>query len=236
MSKDQRHFSKVQHKCMHVDRKINPVQRLINKAIGRISRGVDPVMVNGQPVIFWHIDENYLTDDMTRNEQVLMLTKAFEHYQPAISWVQFRATGDIDEAQITVRFLTNDSPELPFEFEPDTIAYVIEGDGDVWMNDDFDYTDGWKREGMNGVIVIAHEVGHSMSSGHSDLYNSLMAPYIDPEMGDITHDIIAESEYFYGEFKPVIVEPEIVEPAPSPETIDLAALIRAFIRWLRNKV
>ena len=219
--------------------KVNPTKTglkgLINKAIGRINKGVSPTIVDGKPVFYFTVDKNHLTDDMGFDQQVFMCKLAAEHIQPGIDWIPLIYNESLHDSHLVVKFMKNGDQELPFLFEPDTIAYVIDREGIVYMNDDFDYTNGWKVEGMNGVIVIGHEFGHGISWGHSDLPTSLMAPYIDPSMGAITHDILEESEHFYGEYRQ-LDEPEAVPETPEPEhtPIDLIAIIKRLLDWIRG--
>lgn len=186
---------------------------------GNLPVPIQPTDYLGFPTFFWHVDEDWLPDEMTRNEALLYVSKCFELYNPAIPWVRFVPVSTPVGADITFRWMKNGDLGLPYRFDENTLAYVIVGDADVYMNSAVSWAGAWRNDAYPIQIVAAHEVGHSTALPHSNIQASMMYWQIlrGSQYGKVTDDMKERNIENYGKYMPeVVVTPN---PTPDPEVI-----------------
>ncbi|XP_054749394.1 matrix metalloproteinase-17-like [Lytechinus pictus] len=119
------------------------------------------------------------TPDMDRATTNRVLTSSFQVWSD-VARLDFTQT-KFPRADILVVFARRSHGDgYPFDGPGGTLAHAyFPGDGiggDVHFDEDEQFTDRTLR-GTNLFIVAAHEIGHSLGLAHSDVGDSLMAPY-----------------------------------------------------------
>ncbi|XP_060077844.1 matrix metalloproteinase-20-like [Ylistrum balloti] len=108
-------------------------------------------------------------------------------------------------ADILISYGTgNHGDNYPFDRRGGTLAHAFfPGSGDISGDTHFDDSEQWTlgtSEGTNLEIVAAHEFGHALGIGHSNVPGALMAPYYagyDPNYG-LANDDIQAIQSIYG--------------------------------------
>jgi len=143
--------------------------------------------INGK--FIWHVDENYLSQDMEKYKIVFAFSQAFAKWQPYLSPIVFESTGDISKAQIVIRFMTNGMQGLPIPFDTGVLGYTYAPDGeslgmnaDMYLNDAYKWNDILTSDSIVLFNVVVHELGHSMNLGHSTDRTDIMYPYYQPSL------------------------------------------------------
>ena len=94
--------------------------------------------------------------------------------------------------------------------------------GDIHFDTADSWKLGWGGPGFNIYQVLAHEVGHALGLGHTDVPNSLMNPFYSEAFMGPQADDIAGMVYIYG-------------PIPEPSTWALFALGVAALSLSRRR-
>jgi len=83
------------------------------------------------------------------------------------------------KVKFNIRFETGEhGDDAPFDGEGGFRAHAFFPGfgGDLHLDDDENWTDESRRDGVRLLLVAAHEIGHALGVGHSDNPNALMAP------------------------------------------------------------
>lgn len=141
--------------------------------------------INGK--IIWHIDENYLSQDMEKYKIVYAFSQAFAKWYDYMSPIVFEATGDITKAQIVIKFMVNGTVGLPIPFDSGVLAYTYAPDGesfgiysDMFINDAYKWNDMLTEDSILLFNVVVHELLHAIGAGHSTDKVDIMYPYYQP--------------------------------------------------------
>ena len=158
----------------------------------------------------WSISRYPSRHTMRREEVITTTTKAFQLWADA-SGLDFVYSGDNSvSADIEISFVSYGHGDGdPLDGPGGTLAhaYFPEFGGDVHMDDSETWTINTGR-GTNMLQTLAHEIGHSLGLSHSDIPDSLMAPFYrgyDPNFSLKEDDILA-IQSLYG--------PDISKPTP----------------------
>lgn len=124
--------------------------------------------------------DNY-TPDLPMNQvrrEVLRGLKVWSDVTP-LKFQELRY--GMGEPDIHIQFAAQEhNDEYPFDGQGGTLAHAFYPGpglgGDAHFDEDEQFTAG-TPEGTNLFFVAAHELGHSLGLGHSDVSGSLMAPY-----------------------------------------------------------
>lgn len=137
--------------------------------------------------IYWHIDENFLSQDMEKYKIVYAFSQAFAKWKPYMGNIVFEATGDINQAQIVVKFMTNGMQGLPIPFETGVLAYTYAPNeesyglyADMFVNDAYKWDDMLRQDSILLFNVVVHEICHAFNIGHSTNKDDIMYPYYNP--------------------------------------------------------
>ncbi len=137
--------------------------------------------------IYWHIDENYLSQDMEKYKIVYAFSQTFVKWKPYMGDITFEATGDINQAQIVIKFMTNGMQGLPIPFDTGVLAYTYAPNAesfglyaDMFINDAYKWDDMLRQDSILLFNVVLHEIGHSFNLGHSTDQADIMYPYYNP--------------------------------------------------------
>lgn len=171
-------------------------------AIATSERGISPI--DGK--IYWHLDENNLSPDLNKFQIIFGIENAFKDWQEFVN-PKFQPTNDIEKAAIVFRFMSNGNEELPFPFEPSTLAYAFFPEeeslgihSDIYMNDFFNWKIMHTESGYNMYKVIVHEIGHALGLDHSEDESDIMFPSYQPNDNvNITQDTIEGISLLYGD-------------------------------------
>jgi hypothetical protein len=123
--------------------------------------------------IYWHVDESSLTSDMDKYKVLFAFSKAFKVWEEVLSPIVFESTGDINQGQIVLKFKKNGDIGLPYQFEPETLAYAFAPQGtslgihsDIYFNDAYKWDEIHKPDSIELFKVVVHELGHTLNLGH----------------------------------------------------------------------
>ena len=171
-------------------------------SVGKYKRG------SGAPYqsspIYWHVAEH--TPDMDKKGNIAAFNAAFNIWQEVLSPIQLLPTSSLTRANIVVRFARNGDSDLPYRFEPSTLAYAFfpyNNKSDIWFNDAFNWGAMHSPENFNLVKVAVHEIGHSLNLDHSVVSGDIMeAVYTPNDDIIITADTLAGIEDLYGHLLP----------------------------------
>jgi len=118
---------------------------------------------------------NY-TPDMSRSQVDKSMADALQLWSDVSKLTFTRAKRD-EKGDINISFGSgNHGDDYPFDGRGNILAHAFfpeNGEAHFDEDEQFDYEDG---EGVNLMIVAAHEFGHSLGLAHSNVANSLMAP------------------------------------------------------------
>jgi len=154
---------------------------------------------------------NY-TPDMTKNQVERSMYDALKIWSDKTK-LTFREAREGERADINIKFGGgNHGDYYPFDGQGGTLAHAFfpeSGEAHFDEDEHYDYQDG---DGVNLLIVAAHEFGHALGLAHSNVPNSLMAPIYQGYVADyeLDDDDVMAIQQLYGKSdKP--------KPTPSPE-------------------
>lgn len=180
--------------------------------------------INGK--ITWNVDEASMSTDMDKYKIIFAFEQAFKEWEKVLHPIIFQPTGNINEAQIVIRFKNNGDQGLPFPFEAGVLAYAFSPSGtsfgmasDMYVNDAYKWDELHKPGSIYLFKVVVHELGHALNIGHqtSDI-NDIMYPIYQPN-GDVimNADTRKGLSDLYGRYGVGgVVQPPVVTPVPSP--------------------
>ena len=183
--------------CQHRDGEFSTLGR---------GKGLRP---DGNGIIWWHIHKDLYTDDMPKHKIVLAFEKCFDAWKPHLHPIKIQSTGDVNKAQVVIRFLKNGDEELPNPFGKHTLAYAYFPHGnsmglnaDMFFNDDREWGEMHTAENYNLFKVAVHEVGHALGIYHSKVKEDIMYPqYLPNNNVNITLDTLGAVEELFGDVK-----------------------------------
>lgn len=200
--------------------------------------------VNG--VIYWHINESNMTDDMSKKEILVSFERGFRLLERGLFHpLKFKPTSDPRKAPIHLFFKNNGDKGLPQKFDKGVLAYAFLPAGnplgyqsDVYFNDAIS----WKQMHSPGhfslVAVFVHEVLHALGLHHSSVKNDIMYPtYQKGGRIEFTDDSRKAVDKLYGNYKEAITPPKpthphnpIVPVAPKPPVVvtDIQSFLSGF--------
>ena len=179
------------HECKHHLNKIETSPR----------GGITPI--NGK--IFWHIDEEHISQDLDKYKIIHAVQKAFNVWQGYINPI-FEACEDKSKCQIVFKFMLPDNPELPFPYDG-ALAYAFFPEGeslditsDVYVNEIYNWGVVHTASGYNLMKTLCHEIGHSIGLGHSKFTDDIMYFAMQPNNQiNLSEDTITGVYQLYGE-------------------------------------
>ena len=152
---------------------------------------------------------------LSRQQIINTVKQAFNLWEDA-SGLEFENVGDNAlDADIEISFVRYEHGDGdPLDGPGGTLAhaYFPEFGGDVHMDD----TENWTVEswsGTNMLQTLTHEIGHSLGLSHSDVRDSVMAPFYqgyNPNL-QLKPDDIKAIQSLYG--------PDIPKPTPKPNPV-----------------
>lgn len=122
----------------------------------------------------------------------------------------FNASTGSGDIRIGGEYMDGSGGELAHAYYP---ATGFDGAGDLF----FDSSENWHLgiddifDSFSIFIIAVHEIGHSIGIGHSDILDSIMAPYYDPSVTGLRADDIAAAQYLYGA--------PVVRSVPTPSAL-----------------
>ncbi|ELT91654.1 hypothetical protein CAPTEDRAFT_219025 [Capitella teleta] len=147
---------------------------------------------------------NY-SPDLDSGSQRRAFHKAFQYWSD-VTPLTFAETG-ASEADIDIQFARgqhSDGPGNAFDGPGGTLAHAFfPENGDTHFDEDEDWTQNTET-GTNLEIVAAHEFGHALGLGHSNVRGALMAPYYqgyDPNFS-LHDDDVRAIQSLYGSNQP----------------------------------
>lgn len=202
--------------------------------------GKHNAIVPNNGVIYWHIDEDYITNDFDKLKVILQFERAFGEWQPYFLPVKFQATSDRKKAAIVVHFMNPDDKALPEPFGDSTLAYAFfpqrESLGihaDMYFNDKYQWAEKHSSGEINLFKVIVHELGHAFGLHHSTDITDILYPTYQPnDSVVITRDTLEGIHELYGTGLP--------EEEPKAPAGELESFIKRMfatphgVRWLSN--
>ncbi|OWF41144.1 Matrix metalloproteinase-20 [Mizuhopecten yessoensis] len=143
------------------------------------------------------------TSQLQRGQQRVSIANALAKWSTQAN-INFREVSG-SSADILISYgRGNHGDSYPFDREGGTLAHAFfPGSGDISGDTHFDDSERWtvgSSEGTNLEIVAAHEFGHALGLGHSNVPGALMAPYYsgyDPNYG-LGNDDIQAIQSLYG--------------------------------------
>lgn len=207
-------FTKKQLRCTHAPSELGTVAKS------------DAITPTRDGKILWHIDENYITNDLEKYKVILAFEKTFKRWQEYFSPIQLESTGDRSKAAIAIHFMENGNPALPSPFNGSTLAYAYLSDGpslglasDMYFNDAYQWSEMHRANQINLFKVAVHEVGHAFGLEHSTDRKDIMYPTYQPNDNVvITRDTAEAVEFLYGEYKDKLSPKKPTPPRPKPPT------------------
>lgn len=197
-------------------------------------------------VIYWHIDEKYITSDLEKYKVIIAFQKAFAEWQPYFHPVRFEATPNIKEAPIVIRFMKNGNKKLPSPFSGNTLAYAYFPNkrslgihSDMYFNDKYKWAEAHSRGDINLFKVVVHELGHAFGIDHNNIKKDIMFPTYQPNNEvNITKDTQDAIDYLYGKYKPkkVTNEGDTMENNPVTEIFNQELLKKLFGSVIRRVI
>uniref|UniRef100_A0A8B9E6W2 Matrix metallopeptidase 7 n=1 Tax=Anser cygnoides TaxID=8845 RepID=A0A8B9E6W2_ANSCY len=109
-------------------------------------------------------------------------------------------------ADIVIRFARREHGDgYPFDGRGNTLAHAFAPGEGIGGDAHFDDDERWSRynQGVNLFLVAAHEFGHSLGLGHSNVRGALMYPlysYVNPETFTLSKDDRQGIQKLYGKF------------------------------------
>ena len=190
------------HECKHHLNKIETSPR----------GGITPI--NGK--IFWHIDEEHISQDLDKYKIIHAVQKAFNVWQGYMNPI-FEACEDKSKCQIVFKFMLPDNPEVPFPYDG-ALAYAFFPEGeslditsDVYVNEIYNWGVVHTASGYNLLKVLIHEVGHSIGLNHSEILQDIMYPSYQPnDIVTIDKDTIDGIYKLYGVKAPEVDHRECI--------------------------
>lgn len=174
---------------------------------------------------YWHIDEQFLTQDMDKHKIVLAFDKTFQAWQPHFGPIKLKSTGDRKKAAIVIHFMSNGMSGLPERFDPETLAYAFFPrkksfgiESDMFFNDAYNWGEMHRGSQINLYKVAVHEVGHAFGLEHSSDIKDIMYPTYQPnDTVTITPDTQKGIHKLYGALIKKLTPEVSAPPKPEPE-------------------
>ncbi|NXY87476.1 MMP7 protein, partial [Alcedo cyanopectus] len=147
---------------------------------------------------------NNYTPDLPETKVADALRKALMVWSD-VTPLQFRRIYK-GTADILIKFASHAHGDgYPFDGKGNTLAHAFAPGKGIGGDAHFDEDELWSEtnKDINLFIVAAHEFGHSLGLGHSDVYGALMYPiysYVDPENFKLPDDDKQGIQKLYGKF------------------------------------
>lgn len=132
-------------------------------------------------IIYWHIRENKLTSDIDKYKVILAFENGFKILEKYFYPIQFKSTGNIEEAPILLGFYKNGDTDLPQKFDSSTLAFAYANyeqykhSSDIFFNDAYKWAEMNKTgQEINLCKVFVHECLHALGFDHSDIQTDIL--------------------------------------------------------------
>lgn len=132
-------------------------------------------------IIYWHIREDRITPDMDKYKVILAFENGFKILEKYFYPLQFKSTGNKEEAPILLGFYKNGDVGLPQPFGKNVLAYAyanyegFQHASDLFFNDAYKWSELDKNgQEINLKKVFVHECLHALGFDHSDIQNDVM--------------------------------------------------------------
>ncbi|ESN95249.1 hypothetical protein HELRODRAFT_193602 [Helobdella robusta] len=148
----------------------------------------------------WKMQNFWYADRMSESTQRQAITDAFALWSQVVPLDFQETTG---KADLNLKFSTRnhgDGAENAFDGPNGVLAHAyFPENGELHYDAEEDWTDGVNK-GINLKIVTAHELGHAIGLGHSNVQGALMAPYYAgyEENFKLRYDDILGAQTLYG--------------------------------------
>lgn len=166
------------------------------------------IVPNADRAILWHIREDKLTADMDKYRIILAFENGFKILAHEFHPIQFKSTGNKEEASILIGFYKNGDKDLPSKFGGNVLAYAYANYNNFAHSSDMFFNDAYRWGEMdkagqeyNLKKVFVHEAMHALGFEHSEIKEDILFwQYQTDDTIFFSDDTKAAIRALYGQF------------------------------------